>query len=136
MNEKLKQIAPYWAVVIRLFVAFIFIYAGYFKLNNSEMIVGMVTGLGFPAPTVFAWLLILTEFVGGILLALGLFTRFISVPLTFAMLVALIRVHIPNDGLLDAKTMYVALISLILVYHIFTGAAALSLDRLIFKKHY
>ena len=44
--------------------------------------------LNFIFPTFFAWLVILAEAGGAILLLLGLFTRWASVPIIFAMFVA------------------------------------------------
>ena len=41
-------------------------------------------------------LVILAELGGAILLALGLFTRLISIPLIMTMVVAIITVHLPN----------------------------------------
>jgi putative oxidoreductase len=45
------------------------------KVPPSAGFVGMVGGMGLPAPELFAWLAALAEFGGGLLLALGLLTR-------------------------------------------------------------
>lgn len=45
------------------------------KLPPSEGFVGVTGELGFPAPLLFAWAAGLSEFVGGLFLAVGLFTR-------------------------------------------------------------
>ncbi|HYE95907.1 MAG TPA: DoxX family protein [Rubricoccaceae bacterium] len=45
------------------------------KLPPSERFLASVDRLGFPLPEVFAWAAGLAEFIGGILLALGLLTR-------------------------------------------------------------
>jgi putative oxidoreductase len=63
------------------------------KLPPGEGIVGATANIGFPMPTVFAWAAGLSEFVGGILLALGLFTRFGSFFIAFTMLTALFGIH-------------------------------------------
>ena len=49
--------------------------------------------LGFPAPTFFAWCSSLAEFLGGILLALGLLTRPAAAVLAFNMGVAAFMAH-------------------------------------------
>lgn len=59
---------------------------------GSQMISG-VESMGFPAPTLFAWLAMLAEFLGGILLAAGLCTRPAALALTFNMAVAAFVVH-------------------------------------------
>jgi putative oxidoreductase len=48
---------------------------GWGKVPPKPGFVGMLGGMGFPAPEVFAWLAALAEFGGGLLLAIGLLTR-------------------------------------------------------------
>jgi putative oxidoreductase len=45
------------------------------KLPPSEGFISATGEMGFPLPTLFAWAAALSEFVGGILIALGLATR-------------------------------------------------------------
>jgi len=45
------------------------------KIPVSEGFIEHTAALGFPLPIVFAWLAALSEYVGALLLALGLFTR-------------------------------------------------------------
>ena len=45
------------------------------KLSHPDLFVNGLTQGGFPAPALLAWIAILSEFVGGLLLALGLFAR-------------------------------------------------------------
>lgn len=63
------------------------------KLPPSEQLVGGVASMGFPAPVFFAWCAGLSEFVGGILIALGLFTQAAAAFLGFTMLMAFGVVH-------------------------------------------
>ena len=53
-------------------------------------------GLGLPFPTIMATLATSAELSGAVLLAFGLFTRLISIPLIITMLVAIVTVHLPN----------------------------------------
>ena len=53
-------------------------------------------GLGLPFPSVMAALATSTEIAGSVLLAFGLLTRWISIPLIITMLVAIVTVHLPN----------------------------------------
>ncbi len=55
---------------------------------------GGAANIGFPAPTFFAWAAALSEFLGGIFLALGLFTRISSFFIVCVMLTALLGVHL------------------------------------------
>ena len=53
-------------------------------------------GLGLPFPTLMAYMAWGSEYFGAILLALGLATRWISIPLMFTMIVAAMTVHWQN----------------------------------------
>ena len=66
---------------------------GFGKLPPAEGLVTRAGDIGFPAPMVFAWAAGLSEFVGGIFLALGFLTRFASFFIACTMLTALIGVH-------------------------------------------
>jgi putative oxidoreductase len=48
---------------------------GWDKVPPSARFISRVGEMGLPAPELFAWLAALAEFGGGLLLALGLFTR-------------------------------------------------------------
>ncbi|KKS52750.1 MAG: hypothetical protein UV82_C0005G0002 [Candidatus Magasanikbacteria bacterium GW2011_GWD2_43_18] len=82
--------------LLRLSVGLIFIVQGWGKLNGVDMVSGMLDGIGFPAPGFFAWILALTEFLGGIAVILGLFVRHAATLLAVVMVVALFTVHIPG----------------------------------------
>jgi putative oxidoreductase len=56
--------------------------------SGTSRFVQSVASLGFPAPAVFAWSAALSEVVGGLLVALGLFTRVGAAFAGFTMLVA------------------------------------------------
>ena len=86
---KFKKYEPYASLVLRLFAGIVFIYSGWGKLNGG--IEGFSQALSFlPMPLFWAWLVALVEFIGGILLILGLFVRWAAIPLGITMLVAMI----------------------------------------------
>jgi putative oxidoreductase len=63
-------------LVLRLYAGLALALAhGWGKVPPSQGFAGMVGGMGFPAPELFAWLAAFAEFGGGLLLALGLLTR-------------------------------------------------------------
>jgi len=84
-------------LVLRVGVAILFIMHGYGKLfghaPGMEMFTGMVTGMGFPLPTAFAYLAALSEFVGGIALLLGVFTCTAGTLTAITMFVAFAFAH-------------------------------------------
>jgi putative oxidoreductase len=59
-----------------------------------------VAALGFPAPTVFAWLAALAEVAGGLGVALGLGTRLAAALAGFTMVVAAFAQHHAHEHLL------------------------------------
>lgn len=101
------------ALLLRVFLAPVFIIAGYNKmqLGNDELglleqlmaspdIVGWFGnsewGLGLPFPELLANLAAWSEFFGGWLILIGLATRLISIPLMFTMFIAATSVHLDN----------------------------------------
>lgn len=103
--SNIDGIAP---LLIRLYLAPIFIQAGWNKLTAFESTVQWFGnadwGLGLPFPELMATLAIGAEFFGGWLLLFGLFTRLISLPLMVTMLVAAFSVHIKNGWLVLADS--------------------------------
>jgi uncharacterized membrane protein YphA (DoxX/SURF4 family) len=87
-------------LALRLYLVPIFWVAGTTKLGGIENTIAWFGnpdwGLGLPFPALMAYLAAYTEVVGAVLLALGLATRWISVPLIVTMLVAVFAVHWPN----------------------------------------
>ncbi|WP_261844066.1 HvfX family Cu-binding RiPP maturation protein [Aliamphritea ceti] len=95
-----EGIAP---LLLRLYLAPVLMQAGYNKLSHFEDTAAWFGnpdwGLGLPFPEVMAALAAGTEFFGGVLLIIGLATRWISIPLMVTMLVAAFTVHIDNGWL-------------------------------------
>ncbi|MCG8352715.1 MAG: DoxX family protein [Chloroflexales bacterium] len=84
-------------LVLRVVIGVVFAAHGAQKLGmGAEGVVGMLGGLGIPLAGLSAWLLILTELLGGLALIFGVATRWAAIPLAFAMLVAILAVHLPN----------------------------------------
>lgn len=84
-------------LLLRIFLAPIFIIAGYGKLtalDSTAYYFGEI--LGMPAPMLMAVLAATTEFLGGIALVLGFATRWVAIPLMFTMIVAAATAHWDN----------------------------------------
>jgi len=82
---------------MRLVLGAILIAHGYQKVivhGGFEHHMNMVGSLGLPRP--LAYLSAGTEFIGGIGIALGLFTRFLSLAFVIEMCVAIWKVHLKN----------------------------------------
>jgi len=122
--------------ILRVAVGIVFVAHGSQKLFvfGFAGVQGMLTQLGFPIPMVLAWILTLVEFLGGIALVLGLYTRWAAILLAINMAVAILKVHLPGGFFLPkgfefAFTLFAANIALALA-----GPGAASLDRLLFAK--
>lgn len=101
---------------------------------NSEAMQQMATMLGeggMPAPALMAYLAKGSEFFGGLLLALGLFTRAAIIPLIVTMSVAAFSTH---KGQIFGEGEHAFLFLLAFVTFFFTGAGKWSLDYLLSGK--
>lgn len=98
--SKLQSLDFVPLLLLRLYLAPVFIIAGLNKLNNFENMVNWFGnaewGLGMPFPTLMVALTILAELVGGLALVAGLFTRAFSFILSITMAVAALTVHWEN----------------------------------------
>lgn len=79
--------------LIRITMGWGFFLTGKGKLLNLERTTGYFESLHLPLPHFQAMLAGSTEMLGGLLLLAGLGTRFISIPLTFTMIVAYLTAH-------------------------------------------
>ncbi|MEX0654754.1 MAG: DoxX family protein [Phycisphaeraceae bacterium] len=99
------------------------------KVRNPETIIGMAETMGAPLPTAAGWLSALAEFVGGILLALGLLTRPAALLICGNMVVAGVGWHVIHRGdpygTMEPAFLFLALAALYLVL----GSGRLGVDR-------
>lgn len=112
----------------RVFAGLSMALAGLDKLPTPVWMVDQVAPLGFPAPAFFAFAACFSEFVGGTLLVVGLFTPVVSFLLAFTMGVAAFGHHatMPFIGLNLTQTYF-------WIYLIFmaTGPGRVALDTFI-----
>ncbi len=86
-------------LIIRLMLAWVFIYHGSQKLFGAFGGIGMtgfehfIANVGAPMPKISAYLSALTEFCGGIALLLGTGTRLAAIPMCINMSVAVWVMH-------------------------------------------
>ena len=103
-------------------------------IGVSEQFVQSTAKLGFPAPTFFAWCAALAELVGGLLIALGFFTRPVAAILVFNMAVAAFGVHLhdPIFASGGGRSKEMALLYLLPFFlFMFTGAGHFSADAMV-----
>jgi len=125
-GEKMRDFAP---LFLRVVTGLIFAMHGWQKLQGGVPgVSGMLTSLGFPAPELFAVILIAAELGGGILLILGAFTHWVAKILAFVALVALVTVHLKAGFFLPGYE-FILLILASCVSLMITGPGKWSLDK-------
>lgn len=113
---------------IRIALGVVFINAGWFKINDMDMIVGYFGTMGIPS--MLAYLVAYTEFIGGILMLLGIFVRCAGIGLSLVMLVAIWKVHLVNGfSLANNGYEYVLVLLLGSLAMVTLGSGAYSLAR-------
>lgn len=91
-SGKWTNFAPFF---LRVVTGLVLAMHGWQKLQMGVPgVAGFLGGLGFPAPELFAVLLIAAELGGGILLIIGAYTHWVAKILAFVSLVALLTVHV------------------------------------------
>jgi putative oxidoreductase len=113
--------------ILRVAAGLLLVTHGYGKIMNPFGASGMVESLGFYPGVFWSPLLAATEFFGGILIAIGLFTR----PAAFAAMIVL-TVTIYFHGIVQAEGLMGAeksiLWALIMFYFVVRGANGHSVD--------
>jgi len=125
--------------LIRLWWGWSFVQTGWGKFMNLEKPTSYFASLGIPAPKLNAILAATTECGGGLLLLLGLFSRFASPALIILMLVAYATADrealgaiISDTDKFTGATPFLFLFAALIVFAF--GPGAWSLDALVRKK--
>lgn len=138
LQNKILSAEPLWLNFIaftRPISGALIAYAG-LSLFDTEMLKSDINyfsnDLQFPLPTLMVYIARSTEFFGGIMLAIGLLTRPISLLLSFTMFIATFTA---NKGNIFSEGGYQSTALFILfVLYFFIGGGKYSLDYLIFNK--
>jgi len=118
-------------LILRVFLGLTMAVAhGLPKVQNPSRVIDGLAGSQIPMPQVTVWFAILAEFLGGILLALGLLTRPAAFFTGFTMVVAGFVIHASDPYKVKELAFAYLAASLLLV---FTGGGRFSVDQLIRK---
>ena len=127
MTQWLNSLQPWGALLLRLVLGYSMAHHGYDKVvphGALNHFAHYVTTLGLPYW--LGYVSAFTEFLGGIFLILGLFTRLSASLVAINMLVALFTVGIHQGfGIYN----YIAELAAIAIMLVFYGAGVLALDR-------
>lgn len=119
---------------VRLVLVYGFAMPALLKINNMKETVIWFESLSIPLPSIAAYLVSGIESIGIVLMFLGLFTRYISILLSFVMLGAILFVHITNGFSVANNGIEIPLYYLMFLILIASfGAGKYSLDRVLFK---
>ena len=121
-------------LLARLALAYGFYSPAMNKWNDIDSVAGWFGSMGIPMPTLNAYMAAGVETLGVVLLALGLLTRVITLPLMVIMFVAIFMVHLPNGFAAGSNGFEIPLYYLLFLFIFFSnGAGKFSLDYLFFK---
>ena len=116
--------------ILRIVAGVIFMAHGYqkFFIMGIDGVTGFFTQVGAPLPGITAILIATLELAGGLLLLLGVFARFIAVPLALDMLGAILLVHVRNGFFVPRGVEFVMLLLVSAIAIAIAGPGALSVD--------
>lgn len=83
-------------LILRLFFGIAFVMAGLGKLQDINKFIEALTALNVPYPEVSAWVVALSETIGGAFLAIGFLSRLVALPLIIIMVVAYATAHVES----------------------------------------
>ncbi len=128
MNAFLEKQGSWMIPVGRLLMAYIFVTAGYGKIGAYEATQGYMSAMGVPGALLP--LVIVAELGGGLLLILGLFTRYVALVLAGFCILSAVLFHggsaDQTQQIMFMKNLAIAGGFLFLVAH---GAGKISLDH-------
>ncbi len=123
----------YAAPLGRLFLAGLFIWAGYTKLFvfGPAGTAQFFTKIGAPIPELANWIAIIVELVGGILLLIGFQTRWVALALAIWCLFTGLAFHLPSSAAMHDMTQFYKNLAIAggLLYVFAFGAGMWSVDR-------
>jgi putative oxidoreductase len=137
MLRRLLSLSPFGIdslAIIRISAGILILLHGK-MVFDSQIMNGMAESLskemGMPFPLLMAYLAKGSEFFGGLLLALGLLTRFVAIPLIITMAVAAFVAH---HGQITGDGEHAFLFLLIFAAFFFIGSGKWSIDYLLKRK--
>ena len=123
----LDRLQPLGLLVLRIVLGAIFVGHGYHKLNgHMQEFANHVASMHIPPW--LGYVAAFTEFLGGMLIILGLFTRVVAVALLIDMMVAIAKVHWPHGLMGTGGYEFPLSLAAIAFSLIFSGAGPVALD--------
>jgi len=132
IGSSFSDIVP---TIARGVVGWVFLQSGWGKLHNLSQVGDYFAALGLPAPAFQAILASMTELVCGLLLLVGLMTRYAAVPLIVTMTVAIrtaLWEQVDSPGSLFGLVEFLYIV--LLAWLGASGSGLLSIDAMIQRR--
>ena len=133
MPQRLEGLQRLAVVMLRLLLGAVFVLHGSQKLLGGGGVAGfagVLAKMGIEPHVPLAWVVAITEFVGGICVFLGFLTRFWAAGLVIDMAVALFKVHLANGFFISKNGFeFVLTLGILALAVVFMGPGAPSVDR-------
>ena len=138
MPQRLQGLERLAVLILRLFLGFAFMMHGSQKLLGAfggggvSDVAGMLGRLGIEPSHLWAWVVSITEFVGGVCLFFGFLTRFWAAGLVIDMAVAVVKVNLVNGFFAVKNGVELPLtFGVIALVILLMGPGSMSMDRAI-----
>lgn len=113
----------------RLLMSGLFIWAGIHKLTNPSGTAQYFANVHIPVPDIAVWIVIIIEVIGGLMILVGLQTRWVALVLAIFCIITGFGVHLPVGDQANMVNFYKNLVMAGGFLYVFTaGAGALSID--------
>ena len=136
MPQRLEGLQRLAVLMLRLLLGFVFVMHGSQKLLGAfggggiAGFAGMLAKSGIEPHVPLAWVVGITEFVGGICIFFGFLTRFWAAGLVIDMAVALFKVHLVNGFFFSKNGFeFVLTLGVLALAVVLMGPGAPSVDR-------
>lgn len=133
VNKDLSKYNDVALLLLRIGVGIVFVVAGWGKLNGIEGVQGFFGNLGIPLADVMAWVVAITEFVGGLMVLLGAKARIPSILLAIIMVVAILTTKLGDFDIASAGFRVDLLMLLITSSLVILGSGKYSVDSMMSK---
>jgi putative oxidoreductase len=135
-----SKLQPVFLLFVRVYWGVQLAQNGWGKLHNLERVTEFFSSLGLPAPGLTATFVASVECVGGVLLAAGLFSRFIGLVISVDMLMAYIMADrealfsiFKDPGKFYVADPYTFLFAALIV--LIFGPGSIALDTLLLRRY-
>jgi putative oxidoreductase len=123
----------YVTLLGRIFLSGLFVWAGYTKLFvfGPAGTAQFFTKAGVPIPEAAVWVAIIVELIGGLMILVGLQTRWVALALAIWCLITGFGFHLPAEAMMHDMTLFYKNLAMAggFLYVLAYGPGAISIDR-------